>query len=187
RKDHMNRAIVWFRRDLRMRDHPALANALRDHEEVIPVFVFDEPLLRSHLFGSGCVRFMLDCLSELQRSLAGYGLAFQWRRGDPREEIPKLARDVQADVVLWNRDYEPAAIERDHAVERALARQGVAVRTFKDHVVFEPEEIRTADGGGFQRYGAYRAKWWTKWRVAVPESATVSHSRQSAPVPSKEI
>ena len=182
----MSRAIVWFRRDLRVQDHPALANALRDYEEVIPLFVFDEPLLRSQVFGAGCVRFMLDCLAELQRSLAGSGLSLRWRHGDPLEDVPKLARDMRADAVLWNRDYDPVAVERDHLVMRALAKQGVAVRTFKDHMVFEPDEIRTADGGGFQRYGAYRAKWWAKWRAAAPESATLSPSRQSA-VPSKEI
>jgi deoxyribodipyrimidine photo-lyase len=183
----MSRAIVWFRRDLRGQDHPALASALRDHEEVIPVFVFDDPLLRSHLFGAACVRFMLDCLTELQRSLAESGLSLRWRRGDPREEIPKLAREARADTVLWNRDYEPIAVERDHVVMRALAKQGVAVRTFKDHVVFESDEIRTAGGEGFQRYGAYRAKWWAKWQVAAPESTTLSSVRRFAPVPCDAI
>jgi deoxyribodipyrimidine photo-lyase len=78
-------------------------------------------------------------------------------------------------------------VERDDVVVRALAKQGGTARTFKDHVVFEPEEIRTTDGEGFQRYGAYRAKWWATWQAAAPESATVSPLRRLAPVASEEI
>ncbi len=166
--DSKMKGLVWFRRDLRVQDQPALAAASKDCREVLPLFVFDEPLLRSKTFGSACVTFMLECLQDLAASLADRGLQLHWRRGDPVDEVVKAARHWQVEAVYWNRDYEPAALERDRLVAQALGRYGIEVRTFKDHVIFEPDEIRSASNGPLQRYGAYRKRWWARWREAAP-------------------
>ena len=162
------RGIVWLRRDLRLSDQPALTAACGACSEVIPLFVFDEPLLQSHVFGSACVNFMLGCLQELATSLAGRGIPLQWRRGEPEEEVVQAARECKADAVYWNRDYEPGAIKRDRAVQQRLAQIGVIVRTFKDHMIFEAEEILGSTGQPLQRYSAYRARWWTNWQAVKP-------------------
>jgi deoxyribodipyrimidine photo-lyase len=167
------RGIVWFRRDLRLADQPALSAACAECDEVIPFFVFDDPLLQSREFGAACVNFMLGSLSELASSLADRGLSLEWRRGEPVEEVARAARDWKADVVYWNRDYEPRAQVRDQQVRRQLERMGVSVRTFKDHVVFEAREIRSSTGEPLQRYSAYRARWWAHWRAAKPTALSV--------------
>lgn len=162
------RGIVWFRRDLRLHDQPALTAALDECDEVVPLFVFDEPLLQSGEFGSASVNFMLGCLYDLSSSFADHGIALQWRQGNQIEQVVQAAREWKADAVYWNRDYEPRAIERDHLVQQRLGKLGILVRTFKDHVVFEATEIRGATGEPLQRYSAYRARWWTKWHAMTP-------------------
>jgi deoxyribodipyrimidine photo-lyase len=162
------KGLVWFRRDLRLHDNPALTAACTECREIVPLFVFDEPLLRQHVFGSACVGFMLGCLEELRRSLAEQGVALVWRRGEPIETVLRTAEDLGVDAIYWNRDYEPSAVERDRKVQHGLARQGRTVKTFKDHVVFEAEEVRGLTGDPFQRYSAYRDRWWTTWRSAAP-------------------
>ena len=162
------RGIVWFRRDLRLHDHPALTAACEECDEVIPLFVFDEPLLRCHEFGSAYVNFMLGCLESLGSSLAGLGIPLQWRRGEPVEEVVRAAREWSVDNVYWNRDYEPRAKACDRQVQQQLARMGVSARTFKDHVVFEAEEVRGLTGEPMQRYSAYRTRWWAKWHAKTP-------------------
>lgn len=162
------RGIVWVRRDLRLRDNPALTAACAACSEVIPLFVFDKPLLESHAFGSACVSFMLGCVQDLASSLCERGIPLRWRRGKQVDEIVRAAREWKADAVYWNRDYEPGAIERDLTVKQQLAQMGVLARTFKDHVVFEPEEVRGATGEPMQRYSAYRARWWAKWQATKP-------------------
>ncbi|MEP6959300.1 MAG: deoxyribodipyrimidine photo-lyase [Nitrospirota bacterium] len=162
------KGVVWLRRDLRLQDQPALTAACADCDGVIPLFVFDDPLLRLQQFGSPCVTFMISCLDELAGVLAARGLALQWRRGNQIDEVLRFVTDVKADAVYWNRDYEPAAVQRDRKVQQALMTSGVAVHTFKDHVVFEAEEIRNSTGDPLQRYSAYRARWWTKWHAAIP-------------------
>jgi deoxyribodipyrimidine photo-lyase len=111
---------------------------------------------------------MRSCLDELAGALAVRGLALQWRRGNQIEEVIRFVEDVKADAVYWSRDYEPAAIERDRKIQQALITRGVVVHTFKDHVVFEAEEIRGSTGDPLQRYSAYRARWWTKWHAVTP-------------------
>jgi deoxyribodipyrimidine photo-lyase len=86
----------------------------------------------------------------------------------------------KADVVYWNRDYEPAALKRDHAVEERLAQLGVVVRTCKDHVVFEANEVRGATGEPMQRYSAYRARWWTKWQAEKPSALPIPKTMPAA-------
>jgi len=167
------RGIVWLRRDLRLADQPALTAACEECSEVIPLFLFDEPLLASHRFGSACVNFMLGSLEELASALATRGLTLQWRRGNSIEEIVRAAAEWSAGVVYWNRDYEPETIERDRRVQVQLGRLGVAVRTFKDHVVFEAEEVRGVTGDPMQRYSAYRARWWTQWYATKPAAFPV--------------
>jgi len=184
------RGIVWLRRDLRLADQPALTAACEECSEVIPLFLFDEPLLAIHRFGPACVNFMLGSLEELTSALADRGLALHWRRGNSIEEIVQAAAEWNAGVVYWNRDYEPETIERDRRVQVQLGRLGVAVRTFKDHVVFEAEEVRGVSGDPMQRYSAYRARWWTKWHetkptvLPVPKMLTgVKHAAIPRPAP----
>lgn len=180
------RGIVWFRRDLRLHDQQALTAACEACSEVIPLFVFDEPLLQSRLFGSACLNFMLGCLHDLASSLADRGLTLQWRRGEPVEEVVRAAREWKADEVYWNRDYEPGAIERDRLAHQRLAKLGVGVRTFKDHVVFEASEVRGATGEPLQRYSAYRARWWNRWHAMTPTVQTIPvplTAKIAAPLP----
>lgn len=169
------RGIVWLKRDLRLHDQPAFTSACEECDEVIPLFVFDEPLLQSHQFGSACVNFMLGCLESLESSLAGLGLPLQWKRGNSVEAVVLAAREWKADIVYWNRDYEPRAKARDRLVQDRLAQMGVTVRTFKDHVVFEAEEVCGVTGEPMQRYSAYRARWWAKWHAVKPSIRSLRH------------
>jgi len=162
------RGIVWLRRDLRLADQPALTAACEECSEVIPLFVFNEPLLASHCFGSPCVNFMLGCLEELASALAARGLALRWRRGNPIEEIVQAAREWEVNVVYWNRDYEPVAVARDRLIRQQLRRLGVVAKTFKDHVVFEAHEVLGVSGNPLQRYSAYRSRWWIQWHATKP-------------------
>ena len=180
------RGMVWFRRDLRLHDQPALTAACAECDEIIPLFIFDEPLLQSHEFGSACVNFMLGCLEDLNVALSGLGAPLQWRRGESVELVLQAACEWKTDVVYWNRDYEPGAIERDRLVQLRLVKLGVAVRTFKDHVVFEASEVRGATGEPLQRYSAYRARWWNRWHAMTPAVQPIPvplAAKKTAPLP----
>ena len=156
------RAIHWFRSDLRLADNAALVAACRSAEVLVPVFVLDDALLDRHREAHPRLRFLRECIEDLAAALEAAGSRLVVVRGAPDRCLPALARACKASLVTWNRDYGPYAKSRDREVRAALERDGVRVRTCKDRVVFEGDEIRTVQGGAYTVHGPYRRAWW--WR-----------------------
>jgi deoxyribodipyrimidine photo-lyase len=154
------RAIHWFRSDLRLTDNTGLTTACAKASEVLPLYVLDDALVSSAPKAKARLRFMLQCLRCLDRRLRSNGSALVVRRGDPREIVPRVARQARASVVTWNRDYSAFAKRRDAAVEQALAKVGVSVCSFKDRVVRESGELHTRAGNPYTVYTPYRKAWW---------------------------
>ena len=168
------RAIHWFRSDLRIEDNTALAAVCRRRGELVPVFILDDALLKRHCDAHPRLRFLHACLRGLARGLDAAGSRLVVLRGDPERRLPELARACRASLVTWNRDYTPYAKRRDRAVRLALERDGVEVRTYKDRVVFEADEIRTGKGEAYSVFTPYRRAWWRRYRAEPPEEVRVS-------------
>ena len=155
--------LVWFRRDLRTTDHPALALALQSCAQVHCVFVFDRAILDALPRQDRRVEFIQASVAELDtdlRTLSGQsdgGLIT--RHAVAADEIPRLAAALQADAVFAARDYEPQALERDASVETALAAQGRAWVGVKDHVIFERREVLTQTGKPYGVFTPYLRAW----------------------------
>jgi deoxyribodipyrimidine photo-lyase len=128
-------------------------------EAVVPVFVFDTRILSREDVGGPGVSFMLECLDSLSKNLEAIGSRLIFRHGDPLVEIPKLVREVGAEAVFWNRDYEPDAIARDRAMEERGRAQGFATRHSKDTVFHEAEELRTGAGRPYVVFTPYARAW----------------------------
>ena len=156
----IGRALVWFRRDLRDFDHAALYHALRDAREVFCAFVFDREILDAlPTRVDRRVEFIRESLVELDAALRARGGALIVRHGHAREAIPRLAGELGVSAVFANRDYEPAALARDEAVAVGLERCGVALRSFKDQVIFERDEVLTQAGKSFSVFTPYKSAW----------------------------
>ena len=153
--------IVWFRRDLRISDNPALAAASK-RGAVVPLFILDEEGRRP--FGSASRWWLHHSLAALDKSLGGLVL----RRGNPAQLLPQIAKAAGADMVTWNRCHEPDALACDETVVAALDRAGIAVARFNGSLLHEPSELRTQAGGAFRVYTPF----WRACRarkVALPE------------------
>ena len=117
-------AAVWFRRDLRVHDHPALSTAVAEYDRVLPVFVLDDVLLAGRYRSDARARWMLACLEDLDAALRARGPGLIVRRGRPEAELARLG----ADAVLWTSDVSPYARARDRRVTEALNAVGAAAR-----------------------------------------------------------
>jgi len=154
------RALVWFRRDLRDFDHAALCQALRDARSVFCVFIFDREILDALPSPDDRrVEFIWDSVRELDAALRARGGGLIVRHAFARDAIPELAAALGASAVHANRDYEPAACARDAAVAQALAARGIAFRTAKDRVIFECDEVHAQTGRPFSVFTPYRNAW----------------------------
>ena len=123
--DATSTGIVWLRRDLRLRDHPALRAALAEHERVIPVFCFDDRLLGGRHRSGPRTQFLLECLGELAAGLRERGSNLVVRRGRPEVELAQLARATGARAIHFTSDVSPFARGRGELVHKALADAGV--------------------------------------------------------------
>ncbi|SFR53038.1 deoxyribodipyrimidine photo-lyase [Halogeometricum rufum] len=149
--------IFWHRRDLRVADNRGLATAA-ESGAVVPVFVFDDDVL-AHA-GAPRVRFMLDALAALREAYRERDSDLVVVRGDPAEELPRLAAEYDADRVVWNRDYSGLARTRDAAVRRALNDADVPREAVHDAIHHEPGSITTNAGDPYSVYTYF----WKKWR-----------------------
>src|SRR3712207_3973685 len=121
-------ALAWFRRDLRVFDHPALSAALREHDRVVPVFVIDRRLIAGRFPSPARTGFLLASLEELRSALRERGGDLLVRHGTPEETRPALARESGATEVFFASDVSPFARSRDSRVETALREAGVTPR-----------------------------------------------------------
>jgi deoxyribodipyrimidine photo-lyase len=157
------KALVWFRRDLRTHDHAAFYHALKAGRAVYCAFVFDTEILDAlPRRADRRVEFIWHSVQELASALRRNGGDLLVLHGRARDEIPRLAARLGVQAVYANRDYEAQARARDAAVASALAAQGVAFRSFKDQVVFEPGEVLTQGSTPFQVYTPYKNAWLKK-------------------------
>ena len=154
------RALVWFRRDLRDFDHAALHRALAGARTVYCAFIFDREILDALPDREDRrVEFIHDSVVELDAALRARGGGLIVRHARARTAIPLLAAALEVDAVYANRDHEPAARDRDAAVASDLADRGIALRTAKDQVIFEGDEVLTQTGRPYCVYTPYRNAW----------------------------
>ncbi|MFT3829160.1 MAG: deoxyribodipyrimidine photo-lyase [Opitutaceae bacterium] len=147
--------LVWFRRDLRLRDHGALRVALARGAPIVPVFVLDEAAERPHGSGGASRWWLHGSLAALEQALAARGSRLVLRRGDSGEQIRALLAETGARVIAWNTSHEPALRRRDDALAAAFRAAGFVVALGAGGLLFEPDEVRTRGGGPFQVFSPF--------------------------------
>src|SRR6201992_1329575 len=147
-------AVLWFRRDLRLSDHPALL-AAADEGPVVPLFVLDDALRKPS--GAPRVAFMYRTLRALDAQLREHGGGLVVRRGKPENVVPAVANEVGAASVHISADYGPYGQARDERVDDALGDVPL-VRTGSPYAV-APGRVTKGDGSPFKVYTAFYKVW----------------------------
>ena len=141
--------LVWFRRDLRLSDHPALTAACRSGRPVIPVFILDD--LAERLGAAPKWRLSLG-VGHLAETLRAAGSRLVLRRGPALDVLRDLIAQTGAARVYWSRLYDPDAVARDTDIKAALKGSGIEARSFGGHLLFEPWSVETKTGGFYKVY-----------------------------------
>jgi len=152
-------AIVWFRRDLRVHDHPALTAAARSADRVVPVFVLDEKLLHGRFPSGPRAHFLLGCLTELRAALRERGADLVVRRGPAERELAALAAETGAAQLHFASDVSPFATARDRRVVAAMDEAGVEVVRHPGLFVADVNAPRTKDGRPFTVFSPFWRAW----------------------------
>ena len=179
----LKKALVWFRRDLRVHDQAALYHALRAAEQVWCVFVFDTAILGPLPRRDRRIEFIHDSVGELDAQLRALGGRLLVRHGPARAEVVRLAGELGAQAVYANHDDEPDGLARDAAVGAALGDAGIALHTSKDHVVFERSELLTQSGKPYTVFTPYKNAWLKKLEPFFIEPYQVERHAASLAAP----
>lgn len=154
----MKRSIVWFRRDLRISDHPALNAAIDSSDEVIPLFILDKQQIAEA--GEKLLAYMSNSLRALDESL---GNRLHIIEGDQVKVIKELMELYGATEVHISAEVERYGAERDQRVEAA----GIPlIRTGSPYAVAPGRVVKPSDGTPYKVYTPFYKNWCIHgWRA----------------------
>lgn len=143
-------ALMWFRRDLRLADNPALHAALKCADSVLPVFIWSPEEESPWTPGAASRWWLHQSLKSLDASLRKRGAYLVVRKGATAKTLLALVESVAADSIHANRCHEPAALARDNALSQELARRGVRLELYDGNLLLDPSVTTNKQGRPFQ-------------------------------------
>ena len=169
-----SRVLFWHRRDLRLADNLGLQAAVAISPAVTGVYVLDPALIHPQEalppMAPARLWFLVESLRELQQRWREAGSRLLVLAGDPVQVLPQLASLLEVPVVVWSRDVEPYARERDRQVAKALQQDGRQVLVDWDQLLLAPDLIKTGGGDPYRVYGPFLRNW----RGQVERSAPIT-------------
>jgi deoxyribodipyrimidine photo-lyase len=179
--------IFWFRRDLRLDDNAGLYHALKSGKPVLPLFIFDTNILsKLNDRADKRVLFIYETILSIQKQLESYNSNLIVKVGEPVTIWKELLNEYDINEVFTNHDFEPYALERDAAVSELLSSKKISFKTFKDHVIFEKDEVIKDDGKPYTVFTPYSKKWRLKlndfYAKSYPSLQYVSNFYKTEPI-----
>jgi deoxyribodipyrimidine photo-lyase len=162
--------IVWFRHDLRLDDHPALAAAAA-RGAVVPVFIWAPEEEHPWEPGAASRWWLHHSLVKLAAALDKAGAPLVIRRGPSLVALRSLAKEHSATHVAWNRRYEPAVVARDTTIKKALIDDGLVAESYNGSLLFEPMQVATKEGRPYQVFTPFWRSLLARDEPAVPTAA----------------
>jgi deoxyribodipyrimidine photo-lyase len=157
------RAVVWFRKDLRLEDHPALSAALADGLEIIPIFIWDSKASDIWRPGEASRWWLHQSLLHLRQSIDRLGGSILFLIGNPQEILSRVCRDYGASALFYGRCYEPSSLQLESSIERIFSASGIRCQSFNSNLLHEPWEVSNQSGKPYQVFTPY----WRSARASV--------------------
>ena len=170
--------LLWFRRDLRLADNPALDAAVAIGLPVIPVYICDDADAGEWSPGGASRWWLHGSLSALSSEIEARGNKLILKTGPAEAVINELISETGATSVYWNRRYEPWAIRRDEKVKTALKGKGIEARSFNAGLLREPWAITTQKG---EPYKVFTPFWKALRASGEPDQLKPAPQRIPAP------
>lgn len=152
--------LVWFRRDLRVNDNPALYEACEEKVGVIAIHIETPVTWSRHDMGVNQQRWLNQNLDFLERDLINLGIRLYRLKTDYFSECPdlirKFCRQHDAQSVFCNQEYEWDERKRDNLVAEKLKDAEIPVNFFHDQCFFEPDKIFNKQGKAYTVFTPYK-------------------------------
>lgn len=189
--------ILWFRRDLRLADHPALVAAAAAATErgvpLLPIFIWEPGLVAGPRASANRTWFLRESVKELASNLRALGSDLIELQGPAATALPRLIGELRAaggvgDIDLFmTRDHTPFARKRDRDVAELLSPLGAHVHAKRGLVVVEPEELLTGGGTPYGVYTPYFRRWLEQIDASTPLPAPKTLPPLPTPTPAATV
>lgn len=183
--------MVWFREDLRLNDHLALANAAKKcHDGLICVYLLDKAMWRKHHMAACRMDFILHGLQHLKNELTHLNIPLMIKEINSKtipQEIYRLIEQYNVKALYFNKQYEIHEWERDEKVIHFLATKNISVFTFDDTVILPPGSITTKQGDYFKVFTAFKNTWYQYFENEKPILLKHPKKQNSLNIKSSEI
>lgn len=167
----MPNALVWFRNDLRLADHPALQAALDEGYSPIPIYLHAPDEEGEWAPGAASEAWRHRSLAALDDDLRARGSRLRLFAGPSLPTLQTLILACNAEAVFWNRRYEPALEKRDATIKKKLRAQGIRAESFNGSLLFEPWELRTKQGGPYKVFTPFWRAAQASWNLPASQDA----------------
>ena len=141
-----NNCLIWFRKDLRLHDNPAI-DATKDFHHVYPLFIIDNDIYENISLGGASTWWLENSLKSLDLSLNKTLKIF---KGDSLKIIPKLCEELKVNSVFWNRCYEQDRIAKDTKLKNYLLANNINAKSFNANLLWEPWTIKNKSGNPYK-------------------------------------
>jgi deoxyribodipyrimidine photo-lyase len=160
-------AIVWYRRDLRVSDHPALSAAAAGGRRVVPVYILSD-WKRSHCWtGPKRQHFLCGCLRSLAANLEALGAGLVIRHGDAVAELLRLAKETKARSIYFHLDPDPFGKLTERRLSEACEEAGIECIGLNDVSLHGPDEVLTKTEQPYRVFTPYSKTWFPLEKPAV--------------------
>ncbi|MDX1411272.1 MAG: deoxyribodipyrimidine photo-lyase, partial [Nitrospirales bacterium] len=176
---HSHIAIVWFRKDLRLQDNPALQAAIDHGGPIVPLFIWDSNSSEEWAMGSASKWWLHQSLISLDKALTGLGSRLTICCGNYSATLEKIIRQIGATAVFWNRDYEPSFRIKEQQIMKRLEKLNVTVQTLHGSWLFDPDALVNKSGKAYQVFTPF---WKHCLTELTPNKPVPSPSRLPDPV-----
>ncbi len=105
------------------------------------------------------MEFIHLAIQDMQKQLQKMNSSLLVRYGKPADIFRELVKEYRIGKVFTNHDYEPYARSRDEEVRSILNNDGISFHAFKDHVIFERNEVLKDDGKPYTVFTPYSRRW----------------------------
>ena len=146
--------ILWFRKDLRLDDNPALLEASK-HRKIIPLFIFDRNLDEYQNIGEASHWWLENSLISLDLDLKQNLSILE---GDSLVVIKNLIKEEEIKYIYWNRCYEPDRIVADTLIKKEIQNLNVIVKSFNSALLWEPWKIQNKNGSFYKVFTPFFKK-----------------------------
>ena len=139
-------ALLWYRNDLRLHDHEALHQALRQAKQVVPVYCIDPRHFHATRWGFPKTgpfraRFLLESLTTLRHRLQQKGSDLIIRWGKPEETLPEIAKTYEATAVFAHQEVTSEELKVEQRLESRLFPLGISMEWYWGATLFHLNDL----------------------------------------------